>query len=333
MGQHAVDMANSSNVTSRPLVLFVKEPSNIQVVRLTAEVLIAFCGVVGNGLVCGLTAVKGAAKLRMDVAVRYYILSLAIADLGILLFNFPLAVVKEQVPFRWPLGSFICRYVYPTIEIFFGASVWSIAAIAITRYKIVVRLASTQKGLNQRIAVWSVLGIWGGSFILFAFPLLLVTNYEESTEVCEVVFPAKVNFLGTAYVIMLVIFGYVHPLGVIIWSYVHISQKLEQNSKFHAPGKEGGESNFYMKRRLHENLRTKRLLTPLVITFAITMLPLNVFRLLSIFPLPITWYKWIWVQFNICVIFVISNSSMNPLIYSIVNGNFRRHVKSLVTCR
>ena len=110
-------------------------------------VLVALFGVIGNVLVVIVISKLGKKKQPTD----FYVLNLAIGDLGILTFTFSLGVIKEKAPFNWPFGEFPCRYLYAVPEIFYGASVWFIAITAIERYSKVVTAAVIVKNSQNKI--------------------------------------------------------------------------------------------------------------------------------------------------------------------------------------
>ena len=85
---------------------------------LSLQVFIALFGVIGNILVITVITKMGKKKQAGDL----YLLNLAIADLGTLVLTFPSMVVREKLPWKWPFGEFICLYVHPVPEIFYGAS-------------------------------------------------------------------------------------------------------------------------------------------------------------------------------------------------------------------
>ena len=59
----------------------------------------------------------------MHTIINHFVRNLPVADLGILRISFPFAIVKEQDPYHWPLGVFLCRCVFPLSDLFFGVSV------------------------------------------------------------------------------------------------------------------------------------------------------------------------------------------------------------------
>ena len=130
-GAHSkVSLANDSVAMTMSLV---------ESLKLGLEVLIALFGVVGNVLVTVVICRIGKKK-----PADLYLLSLA--DLGFLLLKLPLGVIKEKLPWNWPLAEFTFLYLYPMPEIFYGSSVFCIKIIAIDRYLKIVTLKPKRNG-------------------------------------------------------------------------------------------------------------------------------------------------------------------------------------------
>ena len=108
-----------------------QEPAGMLIARLIIEVALAFMGFIGNAMVAFIIS----RQRRFRSGLKLFIRNLAFADIGVLTINFPIAVVKEQLPSHWPLGKAFCLCFYPLAEMFLGVSVWSITAIAIERYR------------------------------------------------------------------------------------------------------------------------------------------------------------------------------------------------------
>lgn len=147
------------------------------IMKLLTEVIIVLFGMIGNVLVIIVTKKLGKQKKSED----HYLQNLAIADIGVLLLAFPLAVVKEKKPLNWPFEEFVCRYLYPVPELSHGASIWFIVVIAVERYCKLVTLKS--HGINrlhdsQRAKI-IVACIWIVSFLIFCLPLYFVVDYLE----------------------------------------------------------------------------------------------------------------------------------------------------------
>lgn len=138
---------NFTDKTSSPF--YVDEPNSLRVLRLIFASLLAVFGFVGNLWVSVKVSKRGS-------PLSSYICNLAVADMGVLAVSFPIAVIKEQMPTNWPFGPFFCHYLYPLTEVFHGASIWSIAAIAAERYR-GMQIRTRSKNNGKRTRVWLVL--------------------------------------------------------------------------------------------------------------------------------------------------------------------------------
>jgi len=338
-------MNSTGNQTDSGFVLpYFKEPQWLEILRLIFQVFIAFVGLAGNAMVCLVITFQP----QMHTVINYFIRNLAIADLGILILSFPLAVIKEQNPYHWPLGECVCRYVFPLTDIFHGVSVWSITLIAIDRYRAIVRGVVPRRNTAAfRSARWMVASVWILSFLIISLPLYFVMEfidysaYQPSTDIVDCT-PNWPNIEGAdemrqIYLIGVAIFWYVVPLVIIGGTFCSISRKLRASSKFNKSIREeynDSEELQSPRKRLRErqNSKAKKLLTPVVVVFAVTMLPYNVFRFVVLYWNEIAEHKYLWVYYNVCVTFVIANSSANFFIYSLVSDEFRQSFKRLF-CR
>ena len=316
--------------------------SLVESLKLGLEVLIALFGVVGNFLVTVVIC-----RMRKKKPTDLYLLNLAIADLGFLLLTFPLGVIKEKLPLNWPLGEFTCLYLYPIPEIFYGSSVCCITIIAIHRYlKIVtLKLKRDSRKTSLRNSKVVIGFIWVISFFVLCLPLYFVVEYHELSNglaSCDPVWPSwDVSWiLPRFYVGLITVFYYILPLFLIALTYIRIGRKINYSSKFikdmkmqHSiivadDGKVVSLSKMELQ-HLHQNRRIKKILTPVVAVFAVTMLPLSMLRIAFIWWPVITTQTYYKHLLFIVVVFVEINSSSNPLIYSLVSKDFRKRLKEL----
>ena len=306
------------------------------VVKLAAQVLVALFGVTGNIMVAIIFGGLGKKKTTAN----FYVQNLAIADLGFLLLTFPFIALREKAPLNWPLGEFTCIYLYPITEIFHGASVWYIAVVAVERYRKIVLLRKprlSEKRTSLKYPKIAAACIWVLSFLVFCLPIHFVVKYGEMPndgKWCDPVWPSLV--IVRVYVVLLTVFSYILPLLVISWTYFAISRKLSHSSKFlkdMTRSLDGAEGNLKRVKsvRLRQNKRAKKILTPIVVVFAITMLPLSILRLTYVFWPVIAEQKYYNNLLYAVTVFVIINSSVNPVIYSIASKDFRTGIKTF--CR
>ena len=334
-GNVTFNESNYTNATVAPSTApgfptYLDEPLAATIFQITLWSTIAFVGVIGNLLVC-LVILRRLRKTSMN----YYLLSLAMADLGVLLMIYPVAVCKYLKPFKWLLGKGACLYMMPTNEIFFGASIWSITAIAIERYRNIVGAKRYQfwkrSGLKTAIGIFAV---WLASFLVSSVPLYPVMTYEPTTPFCYPNWSDKL--FNYTYNIALVIVWYVLPLAVIIFTYVKIKERVRDSVAFRAsmvvndndectkmPESSSSTRLRREKRKWRKSNKTRRILTPLVILFAVTMFPLNFVRVLALIKEDIWKNKYYNLVTGLMGLFVIINSSANPLVYYITSQEFK----------
>ena len=300
------------------------EPFALMVMRLCFETAVSLVGLFGNIMVCVVLAKK---KKQKKSAINYYLFNLALADIGVVFVIFPLAVLLEQRPGYWPFGRFVCLYVYPVIDTFYGASIWFIAAVAIERYVIIARIQCHCRlrceafKLGARSSVYAV---WMASFLVVSLPLFLVIEYQNGF--CFINWPERT--LEQFYTLVLVFFCFVSPLAIVCWTYFQITKRLRKSSQFlkslKQKSSQGTTSDGSRNSRLKENIRARRILSPIVVAFAITMLPLNLFRVVSVYWPSVYTLAHFWTLYKILIIFTVSNSATNPIIYLAVSQEFRR---------
>ena len=336
--------ANVTQSTTPGSPTYLHEPLGATVFQITLWSTIVILGVVGNLLV----SIVIIGNPKMKTSINYYLLSLAIADLGVLLIIYPMAVLKYlNVP--WIFGEKACYYMYPTVEIFYGASIWSITAITIERYRNVAGSKRYQIGYmyRSRKRACLVIGmVWLVSFLVLSVPLYPVMSYESSYENCYPNWPDinGRNVMFLTHFIALIVFGYVLPLVVIAFTYLKIRRRVRNSVLFRTSMLANGNedqavflqsfSNTIRERRdkiiWRQNKKTGRILMPLVILFAVTMFPLNALRVLALTVPGGYWmrsyYKLIMGQ---VIMFVMINSSANPLVYYTTSKELKNEFKKI----
>ncbi|XP_032242997.2 neuropeptide Y receptor type 6 [Nematostella vectensis] len=326
----SAEIITSMNFTVPPrITAFAEEPRAVFILRLVVGCVIAITGFVCNAIVI----VHITRRCRRLSLVEFYIRNLAVADLGILCGSYPIAVIREQFHGAWPLGEVMCYYGYPLTEVFYAVSVWSITAIAAERYQLVRK--NFQKVSHKRSSSktrWrNTFIIWLGSFSLTSLPLFFIMDYKNTSGeggTCKFSWPSGMHHV---YVVSLTILQYILPMGIISFTYLHIAKEIKTSSKFHRRTirtsdikKSWGIQKFdsHEERRLKENKRARKLLTPLVLVFAVTMFPLNTLRLVVLLWQAATEWTYFLIVYNLSVFGIVVNSAADPIIYSIVSKEF-----------
>ncbi|XP_020618052.1 neuropeptide Y receptor type 2-like [Orbicella faveolata] len=314
--------------------VYLHQPLGAIVFQISLWSTIVLLGVIGNVFVC----IAILTRPKMKSSMNYYLLSLAIADLGVLLIIYPMVVLKYLFPFRWLLGKHACHYLYPTVEIFFGASVWSITAIAIERYRNIVGAKRYQIKHRSRMTTFVVIGVvWLTSFLFSSVPLYAVMAYHSTLEICYLEWPdmSGANAVFLSYSIALIVGWYALPLVVITFTYLRIKKRVRESVKFRTSMSEYDDGDQAVlsqapsnrersdKRIWRKSKKTTRILTPLVVLFAVTMFPMNVLRVVLLIK-PGFWMK---SYYNLIIgqliMLIMINSSANPLVYYITSKEFK----------
>ena len=322
--------ASSANLTNEEITQpssftrspYLEEPLAATIFQISLWSTIAFLGVIGNLLVC-IVILRRLKRTSMN----HYLLSLAIADLGVLVIIYPVAVCKYIEPFVWLLGKTFCLYMIPTEEIFFGASIWSITVIAIERYRNIVGANRYQVwDISRTRTAFGIFAVWLASFLVSCVPLYPIMIYDQDASVCKHDWSNQ-SYKYT-YNIALVIVWYVFPLTVITFTYMKIRKRVKESFQFR------NSSTVTSRQKQQEKIwkksnRTARILTPLVILFGVAMFPLNAVRLIFLIKQDIWKNKYYNLVMGLVNLFVIINSSANPLVYYLTSKEFKEAFKKI----
>lgn len=298
---------------------------------LTVEVGLAVMGLLANIVV--IATILSCKKLR---SVNYHlILNLCFSDVGILLFAFSFGV-NIQEGGSWP--KFVCLYLVPLSDLFQGVSYWTITVIAISRYRTVLGNFSVGENTLKKTKC-VIAAIWLASFLVVSVPAIIYMKYIETPAggFCTLDFPEikgyKRQFVKMIYSFTIrLALNYVLPLAVIAITYIAISihlSKVSRELKYIMGQRcftERSLTGVQIRSALERNRRAKKLLTPLVLVFAITGFPLNFLRVWQYVGSDVEPYQ-AKIAFIVSLSFFISHCAINPVIYCIVNPDFYREMK------
>lgn len=267
-----------------------------------AVLLLAFIlGFPGNAFVVW----SAACRVRKRTVTCLLILHLAIADLAVLLTTpFYLRFLSAG---RWEMGDFLCRGCNYVCGISMYASVFLIALMSLDRCLAVVKPVISQKVRTRKITRLLVLAIWVAG-ILLALPVILyrAVFLKYGRTMCD--FRYRTDAALVFHKLFETMTGFMLPFVVIIHSYGAISQRLR-------------ETRFRQKRR------TGRLISLIVIAFALFWLPYHVVNILDVVAV---WtgspgVKMVAMKARPTLIaFAFFSSSVNPILYAFSGGSFIR---------
>ena len=277
---------------------------------------IVLCGSIGNGFVIFLMA----SQPKLRTVTNLLLLNLAISDLCFLLICGSFSVV-HYVLSEWPLGSALCRIIQYLLYVSCYVTVYTLVAISVVRYICVVHGLQSPFMRNKRHVITLIVVIWI-VFLIGKIPILIVhgVTYNPMTERLECIISGKIE--GQNLFASFFVFAYVLPLLAIGSLYILIVCHLRSNNPL--PEREAEE-------RQRQNHVT-RVLTILVLTFAICWLPLHLHLLAAYYAsIPDSLiYKVLLIVWH-CLAYL--SSMLNPIIYNFFSHDFRTAFRSVICAR
>ncbi|NXA62962.1 NPFF2 protein, partial [Mohoua ochrocephala] len=318
--------ALSSNGTYKYLnvsyVDFYLHQPSVAAVFITSYLLIFLLCMVGNGGVCFIILWSR----HMRTVTNLFILNLAVSDLLVGLFCMPTTLLDNIIA-GWPFGSLVCKMSGMVQGISVSASVFTLVAIAVDRFRCIVHPFKQKLTIPTAVAVIAVIWILAVAIMCPSAVLLQVQEEKHfrvllgSGNATRPVFWCREEWPepGMRKIYTTVLFAniYLAPLSLIVVMYARISVSLS-----HA-GKRSQEQRHSVWKRKQKVITMLILVTLL---FTLSWLPLWTLMLLSDYAslsdlqlqlINIYIYPFAhWLAFF--------NSSINPIIYGFCNENFRR---------
>lgn len=228
----------------------------------------------------------------------------------------PFQIRLELNGYVWEWGVFYCKVMHGFNSASLLASIETVTVIAIERYR----------GISKPYArKWTKANIMLSIVLVWLVALLTYTPYMYYLNVRGVYCNDRYPSLSAqqAYSIIIFVFRYVIPLVILSYCYFNIALVVH-----HRPTRisthQSAESENHRKR---ENNRIIRILVVIVFAFAILTLPTSVW--------------WLWYDFGgtdtavaldmieVFAALLYLHSAINPIIYGVMDQQFKRGVKDL----
>ncbi|XP_023710114.1 neuropeptides capa receptor isoform X1 [Cryptotermes secundus] len=292
-------------------------------------VTIFVSGVVGNVAVC----VVIARNKSMRTATNYYLFSLAVSDLTLLLLGLPydLGVYWQQYP--WVLGETLCKLRALGSEMSSYTSVLTIVAFSTERYLAICQPIHSYTTSSPRIALRVIVVLWCVS-LLSAAPFAVYTkiNYVEyppgsSHQIAESAFCAMLDQALPSHWPMYEFSAFLFFLGpmlIIVVLYIRMGVTIHSRMiKF------PGETKCL-------DSRTKpiiRMLVAVVITFFLCWAPFHMQRLFYIYGKHSPNFDKIneWAYY-ITGCFYFFSCTVNPVLYNVMSAKYRLAFRKTLCC-
>ncbi|XP_077122497.1 neuromedin-U receptor 2 isoform X1 [Ranitomeya variabilis] len=282
--------------------------------------VIFLVGVSGNMLVC-LVILK---HHNMRTPTNYYLFSLAVSDLLVLLIGMPLEVYEMWSNYPFLFGPWGCYFKTVLFETVCFASILSVTTVSVERYVAIMHPFQAKLKSTRRRALRILITLWIFS-ILFSIPNTSTHGIElqnfpngsliPDSATCTVIQPM---WIYNCIIQVTSLLFFVLPMGVISVLYCLMGIKLRGD---HSLGADKMSVNIQRPSRKS----VTKMLFVLVTVFGICWAPFHVDRLF--FSFVVNWTEPLANVFNlihvISGVFFYLSSAVNPLIYNLLSRRFR----------
>ena len=308
------------------------------VIPLTIAYLVIFVtGIFGNVTTCTVII----RNPSMQTATNYYLFSLAISDLTLLVLGLPneLSVFWQQYP--WALGVGPCKVRSYVSEMSSYVSVLTIVAFSMERYLAICHplRVYTMSGLKRPIrfilAAWSIALISAIPFAIYTTVNLVEYppgsgNYSADSAICAMLLPYMPKF--PLYELSCIIF-FLIPMLVILVVYTRMGLRIRNSTRETlnsvVQGAIHGDSKQTQSRK-----SVIRMLSAVVILFFICWAPFHAQRLLYVYAQESDYYpdlnEWLYILGGCLYYF---STTVNPILYNLMSMKYRRAFKQTICCK
>ncbi|XP_054750469.1 phe13-bombesin receptor-like [Lytechinus pictus] len=262
---------------------------------------------------------------RLRTSANILLTNLAMGDLLYVMVSGPF-FLEHELHSCWQYGLAGCKLVNFTQVMVQGVCVYTLTALSIERYSVLVRGGTIRHGGRMRRGILSAVTVWFIAAVV-ASPILVYAYVSGgSSPVCHYI----QNFTRTAkvYEVARAMVMYLLPLVIITFLYTVIAQTLLKSAGAFAGETQPGARHFSARRRLA--------LTVLILAlfFGIFWLPYYIF---------IVWFQLDHSSLvhmtgvaefrNIYYFSALANSCLNPIIIFSMSTSHRRALLICVRCR
>ncbi|KAF5913267.1 neuromedin-U receptor 2 [Diceros bicornis minor] len=302
--------------------------SHLSLPMTVVYALIFVVGVAGNLLVC-LVILRHQA---MKTPTNYYLFSLAVSDLMVLLLGMPLEVYEMWHNYPFLFGSVGCYFKTALFETVCFASILSVTTVSVERYVAILHPFRAKLESTRRRALRIIGIIWGFS-VLFSLPNTSIHGIElhyfpngslvPGSATCTVIKPMWIYNL----IIQITSFlFYILPMTVISVLYYHMGLRLRKEQPL-----EADEVTANIQRPSRKSVT--KMLFVLVLVFAVCWTPFHVDRLF--FSFVEEWTEPLAAVFNlihvVSGVFFYLSSTVNPIIYNVLSRRFRAAFRNVIS--
>ncbi len=298
-----------------------------RIIEMITLVLIGFVALVGNSLVIAVIS----RSHRVQWVTNLFVAHLAAVNLVVPIISVPFYFHWSLLK-KWALGDATCKIVHFSHLLNAGVSVCMLTCIAFDRYYVVVHPLTLHLRRSQTFQL--IMFIW--IFVIFMCTPSLYF-YRMRTTKCG-------KFCGTemdsdswgGFFIAFSLCAFLSPLFVLIVLYVLVIKAIHerdnisktQSNTFNNIDRNPNDANKYKQKALGKVPKTKRKVIKMLIIQ-------NVLFIICWFPYFVNefsnlWSKTITESGSVYLWMCFSNATINPILYALLNSNFRKGCRHLI---
>ncbi|XP_008559874.1 neuropeptides capa receptor [Microplitis demolitor] len=307
-------------------------PTSVVVPITIVYVIIFIMGIVGNIMTCWVILRNPV----MQTATNYYLFSLAISDLLLLVLGLPfeLSVFWQQYP--WELGWGLCKIRAYVSETSSYVSVLTIVAFSMERYLAICHplhlyaMSGLKRPLRFILAAWLLAMIAAIPFAVYTklnyveYPPGSGRDSEESAF-CAMLLHNMPDF--PLYELSCLIF-FLIPLVLIMVLYIRMGLRIQSTTLGRSiEGTVHGET-----RQVQSRKAIIRMLSAVVVTFFICWAPFHAQRLLYVYDskrLLGAINEWLYFLGG-CLYYI--STAINPILYNVMSAKYRGAFMETLCC-
>ncbi|XP_050402071.1 D(2) dopamine receptor [Patella vulgata] len=292
-----------------------------------------FTCLLGNCLLC-FAVFKSPARRS---AASILLLNLAVADFLVGVLVLPMWILPTAL-LGWPLSDNMCEFVACTTTVLMLCSVFSLCGISVDRYcNIAMPLRYPIEVTLERITL-IVVGVWIYCILVASCPLFGWGDYRfqpQTVPICNPVWVTEISFA-----VFLVLSGMAVPVALMLFSYIKIvliaRDHIRRIDAIHRPTELPiNENNNKVKDELpvsqpkfSKSLKMVQRVFIAVGVFFMCWGPYVILNFWSVnheeVPVP-------YIADLLVTLLAFANSSINPVIFIILNKDFRHSIRNLKT--
>ena len=296
-------------------------PRNIQIGVTILAVIVIILAMIGNTLVIYIVFTV----THMRSSTNTLIANMAFADL-LMTIDIPYILKWVYLSSSWFgtfMGTVLCKFFHAAQVGSLAASVFSLVAISLDRSFAI--LFPLQKIMTRKVVRFAIAMTWLGALALMVPLMIASKNMQlEGSEsiICKEVWAPMSS---KVYITALIVIAYLIPLIIIAFVYCLAGLRL-------CSRKLPGHQNTTAQKKVQaSSRRANTMLITVVVIFALSWLPFQTLEMIRIYNSTLFYLipmkvRFVFPWFGYC------NSAINPVLYVIFSGNYRREFYRIL-CR